>query len=99
MPIAMTSFTCVVTEVITTGQKPVGFAYRDTPVSPTDSGWRFLSGTESEKYMDQPSHYVTCVLADFAREHPDVAPLLAHPVGAAFERDDPSDPFEAAALE
>lgn len=82
----MTAPTCVVTEVITTGQKPIGFAYREDPVKPTDSGWRFLSGTESEAYMEQPSHYITCVLADFAKEHPEVAPLLEHPIGSEFER-------------
>ncbi|MCR5867738.1 DUF2185 domain-containing protein [Aquincola sp. J276] len=91
----MSSPTCVATEVITTRQKSVGYAYRDKPVSPADSGWRFLSGSESEQYMDQPSHYVTCVLADFVREHPEVAPLLAHPVGSAFARTKAGGSFEA----
>jgi hypothetical protein len=36
--------------------------------------------------MNQPTHYITCVLADFALEHPEVAPLLDHPAGSAFER-------------
>lgn len=91
----MSSHTCVATEVITTRQKPVGYAYREKPVSATDSGWRFLSGSESEQYMDQPSHYVTCVLADFAREHPEVVPLLEHPVGSAFARAKAGDAFQA----
>jgi len=95
----MTSLTCVATEVITTHQKPVGFAYRTAPVSPTDSGWRFLSGEESEKYMDNPSHYITCVLDDFARAHPAVAPLLEHPAGAAFARLGADDDFEAVPLD
>lgn len=91
----MSSPTCVVTEVIATGQKPVGYAYRTKPATPTDSGWRFLSGTESEKYMDQPSHYITRVLADFAQEHPEIAPLLDHPAGSAFARDKAGDAFQA----
>lgn len=95
----MTAFTCVATEVVTSRQKTVGFAYRTDPVSAIDSGWRFLSGTESEAYMENPSHYITCVLADFAREHPDVASLLDAPAGAAFERDDARAPFEAVPLE
>ena len=49
--------------------------------------------------MNQPTHYVTCVLADFALEHPDVAPLLDHPAGSAFERADASEAFEAVPLE
>ncbi|MES2887579.1 MAG: DUF2185 domain-containing protein [Pseudomonadota bacterium] len=95
----MTSLTCVATEVITTHQKPVGYAYRIAPAAPTDSGWRFLSGSESQKYMNQPTHYITCVLADFALQHPDVAPLLDHPAGSAFERTDASEAFEAVPLE
>lgn len=95
----MTAFTCVATEVLTTHQKPVGYAYRTAPVSPTDSGWRFLSGSESEKYMNQPTHYITCVLADFAGEHPEVAALLHHPAGSAFERTGGDGAFEAVALD
>ena len=95
----MTSLTCVATEVITTHQKPVGYAYRTAPATPSDSGWRFLSGSESEKYMNQPTHYITCVLADFAVEHPDVAPLLEHPVGSAFERAGAGEAFEAVPLD
>ena len=95
----MTSLTCVVTEVITSGQKFIGFAYREARVSPTDSGWRFLSGTESEAYMENPSHYITRPLSDFAAAHPEVAPLLDHPVGSAFARDDADDAFEAVPLD
>ena len=95
----MTSLTCVATEVLTTRQKPVGYAYRTAPATPTDSGWRFLSGSESERYMNQPSHYVTCALADFALEHPEVAAFLDHPTGSAFERVDASGGFEAVPLE
>jgi hypothetical protein len=95
----MTSPTCVATEVLTTRQKAVGYAYRTVPATPTDSGWRFLSGSESERYMNQPTHYITCVLADFALEHPEVAALLDHPVGSAFERADASEEFEAVPLE
>jgi len=95
----MTSLTCVATEVITTNQKPVGYAYRTAPAMPNDSGWRFLSGSESEKYMNQPTHYITCVLADFALEHPEVVPLLDHPAGSAFERASASEAFEAVPLD
>jgi len=95
----MSALTCVATEVITTHQKPVGYAYRTAPAKPNDSGWRFLSGSESEKYMNQPRHYITCVLDDFALEHPDVAPLLDHPAGSAFERAEGRGAFEAVPLE
>lgn len=91
----MSSLTCVATEVLTTHQKPVGYAYREKPVNDADSGWRFLSGSESEKYMNQPSHYITCVLADFTREHPELLPLLEHPVGSAFARAKAGEAFQA----
>jgi hypothetical protein len=95
----MPSLTCVATEVVTTRQKPVGYAYRTAPATPNDSGWRFLSGSESEKYMNQPTHYVTCVLAEFAIAHPDVSPLLDHPAGSAFERTGANEAFEAVPLD
>lgn len=91
----MSSLTCVATEVVTSGQKPVGHAYRTDPISATDSGWRFLSGSESEKYMDQPRHYITCVLAEFALAHPEVAPLLDSPVGSVFARARAGEAFQA----
>ena len=31
--------------------------YRETPDNPHDSGWRFLSGTESQEYMDQSENF------------------------------------------
>lgn len=95
----MTSLTCVATEVITTRQKSVGYAYRTAPATPSDSGWRFMSGSESEKYMNQPTHYITCSLADFVVEHPEVMPLLDHPAGSAFSRNGGDEAFEAEPLE
>ena len=43
----------IVSNLITQGGLPVGFMYRDEPIDEEDSGWRFLSGTESEEYLDE----------------------------------------------
>lgn len=85
--------TCVVTEVITSEGKAVGYMYRDDPVSPTDSGWRFLTGHESEAYMEQPLHYITKPISWILAHHPDVAPHLDAEVGVAFARDDDTGEF------
>jgi hypothetical protein len=85
--------TCVVTEVITTEGKAVGYCYRDDPVSKTDSGWRFLTGSESEAYMEQPLHYITKPLSWVVEHHPKVKDLLDAEIGMAFALDDESGDF------
>ncbi len=91
--------TCVVTEVIMTEGKRIGYMYRADPAKPGDSGWRFLTGKESERYMDQPKHYITCELDQIARDHPEVVAFLASPIGASFERDADDEPFVAVDLD
>ena len=85
--------TCVVTEVITTENKPVGYFYRDDPVSVQDSGWRFLTGSESEAYMEQPLHYITKPLSWMVERCPAVAEFLEADIGFAFALDDETGGF------
>jgi len=85
--------TCVVTEVITSEGKAVGYMYRDDPVSDIDSGWRFLTGHESEAYMEQPLHYITKPVSWVLEHHPKVAPHLGAEVGEAFALDPDTGEF------
>ena len=85
--------TCVVTEVITTEGKPIGYCYRDDPVSAQDSGWRFLTGHESEAYMEQPLHYITKPLSWVVEREPRVRELLEADIGLAVALDEDSGEF------
>ncbi len=93
------SITCVATEVITSEHKPVGYCYRTAPVRADDSGWRFLTGHESQKYMNQPSHYITCALNEVVAANPALAAVLDAPAGSVFERASPDADFVAAAAD
>lgn len=68
---------------------PVGYMYREEPVEeePTDSGWRFMAGDESEDYMGDPEHFGVYALNVLCNYDPEIMPHLTAPVGSAFYRD------------
>ena len=43
---------CRISGKISNEGMKVGFMYREEPDDSSDSGWRFLSGTENQKYID-----------------------------------------------
>lgn len=49
---------CIASDKITVEGLPVGFMYREEPEEGWDSGWRFLSGTETEEYIDDAENFV-----------------------------------------
>jgi hypothetical protein len=55
-PIATGRGACIATDMITVEGRPVGFMYREAPTHDTDSGWCFMSGLESQEYMDEPDN-------------------------------------------
>ena len=60
-PIATGYGGCIATDMITCGGRRVGFMYRETTERDQDSGWRFMSGYESDEYMNDPdNHAVRC---------------------------------------
>ncbi len=83
----------IATEKITGQGLAVRFMYRETPMNAQDSGWRFLSGLESDAYMEnaknQGMHDVNLV----ANIDPSVIPFLQAPIGAAFEKFDGDEDF------
>ena len=60
------------------------YAEQDNDV---DSGWRFLSGRESDDYMDDPDNVGVYDVNTIANYDRDIIPHLDAPVGSAFERD------------
>lgn len=92
-PIATGLGSCIASDHITVKGKKVGYMYRDFPDNEIDSGWRFMSGKESQKYMDDPSNLEIYDVNTIANYDPEIIPLLAAPCGSAFERDSGTGSF------
>lgn len=78
--------TCLVTNKITIDGMKVGFMYREEPDDEDDSGWRFLSGTEDDEYMDDPENMMMVDLNVVANYDKAIIPILKKPVGSEWER-------------
>jgi hypothetical protein len=85
---------CFASDKITVDGMKVGYMYREEPDFEADSGWRFLSGTESQEYMDNTDNagiYEVNTIANYDRA---IIPYLDLPVGTELVRVDNSDKFE-----
>jgi hypothetical protein len=69
--------------------RPVGFMYREAPDDPHDSGWRFLSGAESQEYLGKSENFA---LYDVNT----IVDYIDAPVGCAFGRNEHGDFVEEA---
>ncbi|MES2820897.1 MAG: DUF2185 domain-containing protein [Pseudomonadota bacterium] len=78
---------CIATDMITVEGKPVGYMYREEPNNPQDSGWCFMSGYESQEYMDDSNNHAIYDVNTIANYDPEIIPFLNAPIGSAFERD------------
>lgn len=58
-PLVQSCGACYASDMITVGGAKVGFMYREEPDFDADSGWRFLAGTETQEYLDDPDHLVS----------------------------------------
>jgi hypothetical protein len=86
---------CFATDLITVHGRPVGFMYRQAPEFVSDSGWRFLAGTESQEYLDDADNLAIYDVNTIANYDPDIIPLLDAPAGSVFERAAGSGKFVA----
>jgi hypothetical protein len=86
-PIAEGHGGCLASDMITVDGRKVGFAYREASDFDEDSGWRFTSGLESQKYTDDPSNWNVYDVNTIANYDPEIIPLLDAPEGSAFERE------------
>ena len=77
---------CIATDMITISGKRVGYMYRDEPRNEMDSGWCFMWGRESQKYMNDPVNHAIYDVNTIANYSPDIVPFLDAPYGSAFER-------------
>lgn len=77
---------CIVSDKITVEGLPVGYMYREEPQDENDSGWRFLSGTETQQYIDEPSNSMMFEVNVVANYDPGIIPYLNRPVGTELEK-------------
>jgi hypothetical protein len=77
---------CIASDDITVGGKPVGYMYREDPDGDVDSGWRFFSGVESQDFVDDASNFEVYDVNTIANYDRDIVALLDSPPGSAFER-------------
>lgn len=69
--------------ILQDGQK-VGFFFRDAPIRPTDSGWQFMSGEESQNYLDDARNLQVVSLGAVLRCDDRMVDLLDLPAPIAF---------------
>ena len=86
-PLAFGRGSCIATDLITVAGHKVGYMYREEPDNRLDSGWRFMSGLESQEYMDNANNLELYDVNTIANYDEDIIPLLDSPSGYAFERD------------
>ena len=77
---------CYASKCITIDGMKVGYMYRETPESPTDSGWRFFSGTESQEEIDNPEYVEIYDVNTIANYDVTIIPYLHSESDTAFER-------------
>lgn len=92
-PIATGYGGCIASDMITCDGRKVGFMYREAAARDVDSGWRFLSGFESDDYMADSSNHAVYDVTTIANYDPEVVPFLDAPVGSAFERENGTGAF------
>jgi hypothetical protein len=96
LPVATGRGRCFASDMITVDGKKVGFMYRQEASQAGDSGWTFLSGKETQDYLDNPDHIEIYDVNTIANYDVDIIPLLDSPPGTAFERERGTGKFMAA---
>ena len=84
---------CIVSCKITDEELPVGYMYREAPFEDEDCGWRFLSGTEDEEYLDIDENNKLVDVNVVANLDPAIIPHLYKKKGTELERDFESNTF------
>lgn len=84
---------CVVSNKIMLEGQKIGFMYREIPDEPGDSGWRILSGTENQQYLDNPRNSGKYALKTIAEADPTIIPYFPLPVGTDLERIEGNNDF------
>ena len=84
---------CLASDKITVDGLQIGFMYRETPEEENDSGWRFLSGTETQDYIDNPNNSMVFEVNTVANYDAAILPYLKSRIGTELERVEGSNDF------
>jgi hypothetical protein len=84
---------CIASDKITIQGLPVGFMYREEPQDENDTGWRFIAGTESQEFIDDPLNSMVFEVNVIANYDPAIIPYIHLPVGSELERMEETDQF------
>jgi len=85
---------CVASDRIVVDGLNVGYMYREEPRDDVDSGWAFLSGDESQDYVDVPANWGVYAVNTICNYDPAIIPYLDSPSGKAFGRTQGTGSFE-----
>jgi len=77
---------CIVSRRITHDEQHVGYMYREKPAEEEDSGWRFLSGDETEDYIENEENSKVYDVNLIANLDLVIVKYLKKPFGIEFER-------------
>lgn len=86
---------CIATDKITVDGYPVRFMYREAPDNDIDSGWRFMSGFESDEYMDDPVNHGVYDINTIANYDPTIVPFSRPQKAAPSKKTPESERFLA----
>ncbi|WP_426327730.1 DUF2185 domain-containing protein [Pedobacter sp. R-06] len=84
---------CLATDKITVEGLPVKFMYRQKPDFEHDTGWIFLSGTETQAYLDDHTNTMIYEVNTIANYDNAIIPYLSLPIGTDLERVDETGTF------
>lgn len=85
---------CIASNFISVQGEKVAFMYREEPEDEDDSGWRFLSGLETDEYLENVQHFMMFDVNYIANIDKAIIPYLKHKKGTELEREENSDTFK-----
>jgi hypothetical protein len=94
-PIAQGHGACIASDKITVDGHPVRFMYRERAIHAVDSGWRFLSGLESDAYMEDAGNHAFYDCNTIANYDRSIVTHLEAPTGSVFEKPPGAAQFSA----
>jgi hypothetical protein len=94
MPLVNGYGPCFATDMITVDGHKVGYIYREKDQDARFSGWVFMTGRETQEYMDNSDNIAIYDVNTIANYDPQIVPFLDAPPGSAFARNSDTGEFE-----
>lgn len=85
---------CLATDRIMVDGEPIGYAMRDDPQGPHDSGWQFFAGDEDEEYLEDADRLGLYDCNTVANYDPAIIAILGSPVGSEYVKNPETGKFE-----